>query len=80
MTRCPAKTCGYTKHQKRSEKQKKERTCLRESRRKLDEWEAELNHELRQPSVEEIEDEYNLELRMRQYIIDPYEWDPSEEH
>src|ERR1700733_14469000 len=23
MTRCPVKTCGYTKHQKRSEKQKK---------------------------------------------------------
>jgi hypothetical protein len=80
MSRCPTKSCGHVHRQKRAEKQKKERVRLRESRKKLDQWEKELEHESMQPSVKEVEDDYDQELRIRRYILDPYEWDPSAEH
>jgi hypothetical protein len=75
MSRCPKKTSGHIHRRKRAEKQKKECTRLWESRKHLDE----LEHQLMQPTIEEIKDKHDTDHRIRSYIIDAYKWDPSAE-
>src|ERR1700683_623308 len=79
MTRCP-KTCGYQHRRNRAEKQKmtrEKKKAERTRRTELDEAIKKFEHEQLQPSIEDVEDEYDVERHIRSYIVDPYEWDPS---
>jgi hypothetical protein len=63
-------------------KQRKLRIKRREAKKQYAEFEQnmeDLERKTRQPTCEEVEDEYNFEQKLRSFIVDPYKWDPSAE-
>jgi predicted aspartyl protease len=82
MSRCPKNICGYEHRTKRAIKQRKLRIKRRETKKQYTEFEQsmrDLERKTRQPTCEEVEDEYDFERKLRSFIVDPYEWDPSAE-
>jgi predicted aspartyl protease len=82
MSRCPKIICGYEHRTKRAVKQRKLRIKRREAKKRYAEFEQNMEDQerkMRQPTCEEVEDKYDFEQRLRSFIVDPYEWDPSAE-